>query len=106
MGGRPFVFEPFSSLPAITADLTFLQPRDLPWVKVEECVRGLGLADLESLRCVDRYEGEKVPPGFVKTTIRLTFRSAERTLSQDEVNREMHRLADELGRRLDVRFDG
>ena len=106
VGGRPFVFEPFSSLPAITADLTFLQPRDLPWVKVEERMRGLGLADLESLRCVDRYEGEKVPPGFVKTTIRLTFRSAERTLSQDEVNREVRRLADELQRRLGIRVEG
>jgi len=69
-------------------------------------VRGLGLADLESLRCVDRYEGEKVPPGFVKTTIRLTFRSAERTLSQDEVNREVRRLADELQRRLGIRVEG
>jgi phenylalanyl-tRNA synthetase beta chain len=106
LDGRPFVFEPFSSLPAITADLSFLQPRDLPWQKVEECVRGLGLADLESLRCVDRYEGAGVAPGSVKTTIRLTFRSPERTLSQDEVNREMRRLADELGRQLDVRFDG
>ena len=61
--GRPFVFEPFSSLPAITADLSFLQPRDLPWTRVEECVRGLGLADLESLRCVDRYEGAEFRPG-------------------------------------------
>jgi phenylalanyl-tRNA synthetase beta chain len=104
--GRPFAFEPFSSFPPITADLTFLQRRDVPWQRVEECVRNLGLADLESLRCADRYEGAGVPPGSVKTTIRLTFRSAERTLSQDEVNREMRRLAEELGRRLEVVVSG
>ncbi len=106
LDGRPFVFEALSSLPAITADLSFLQPRDLPWSKVEECVRWVGLAHLESLRCVDRHEGERVAAGSVKTTIRLTFRSPERTLSQDEVNREMRRLADGLGRQLGVRFEG
>ena len=102
---RAFVFEPFSPLPAITADLTFLQARELPWQKVEECARNLRLADLESVRCVDRYEGKGVPEGRVKTTIRLTFRSADRTLSQEEVNREVRRLADELSARLGVRFD-
>jgi phenylalanyl-tRNA synthetase beta chain len=106
LSGRSFVFEPFSSLPAVTADLSFLQPRELSWESVEKCVRGLALGDLESLRCVDRYEGAGVAPGSVKTTIRLTFRSPERTLSQDEVNREVRRLADELCRELDVRFDG
>jgi phenylalanyl-tRNA synthetase beta chain len=101
--GRPFVFEPFSSLPAITADLSLLQPRELPWEKVEECVASMGLADLESLRCLDRYEGEGVPAGRVKTTIRLTFRAADRTLSQDEVNRAVQTLAAELVRQLGVR---
>ena len=66
--------------------------------RVEKCVRELGLADLESLRCVDRYEGEGVAAGSVKTTIRLTFRSPERTLSQEEVNRHVQKLAEELGR--------
>ena len=53
---------------------------------------------------VDRYEGPGVPAGDVKTTIRLVFRSAERTLGQEEVNREVHRLADELKSELGVTF--
>ncbi len=105
LDGRPFVFETFSALPAITADLSFVQSRDLALEKIEECVRGLGLAELESLRCVDRYEGGGVAPGFVKSTIRLTFRSPERTLSQEEVNRHVERLAKELGKKLDIGFD-
>jgi phenylalanyl-tRNA synthetase beta chain len=104
LDSRPFVFEPFSSLPPITADLSFTQPRALSWEKVEECARHLALQDLESLRCLDRYEGQSVGEGFVKTTIRLTFRSAERTLSQEEVNRRMRMLAEELTRRLEVRI--
>ncbi len=106
LDGRPFVFEPFSSLPAVTADLSFLQPLELPWEKIEECVRSVRLENLESLRCVDRYAGEGVGQGSVKTTIRLTFRSPERTLSQEEVNREVRRLGEDLGLRLGALFDG
>jgi len=103
---RPaFVYQDYSTYPAIEADLSFAQPREMPWERVEEFVLGRRLQNLESLRLIDRYEGPGVPQGQVKTTIRLTFRSAERTLSQEEVNRQIQRLARELAARLGVRFD-
>ena len=101
---RAFEFRPIPALPAITADLTFTQPRNLAWDRIEACVAALALPDLETLRCEDRYEGPGVPEGHVKTTIRVTFRSPERTLSQEEVNREVQKLAEELRRRLEVTF--
>lgn len=99
----PFEFRDFSTRPPITADLSFAQPRELSWETVETFVRSRGLSDLEAVRCLDRYEGAGVAPGQVKTTIRLTFRSVERTLSQDEVNRNVQELAAELVRRLEVK---
>jgi phenylalanyl-tRNA synthetase beta subunit len=38
----------------------------------------------------------------VKTTLRLMFRSPDRTLEQDEVNRERDRLAAALREKFDV----
>ena len=73
--------------------LSFAQPRGLEWETLERFVSDLALADLESLKLLDRYEGPGVAQGEVKTTIRLTFRSSERTLEQAEVNRETDRLA-------------
>ncbi len=104
LGRPPFVFQEFSTQPPISADLSFAQPQDLSWETVEGFVRSLGLSDLEAVRCLDRYEGEGVAPGQVKTTIRLTFRSMERTLAQEEVNRQVQGLADELRRKLKVTF--
>ncbi len=102
---RPaFEFRDFSTRPPISADLSFAQPRGLSWETVETFVRSRGLSDLEAVRCLDRYEGAGVAPGQVKTTIRLTFRSRERTLAQDEVNRQVQGLAEELGRELKVTF--
>ncbi len=100
----PFAFQDFSMRPPISADLSFTQPRGLSWGAVEVFVRSLGLSDLEAVRCLDRYEGGAVAPGQVKTTIRLTFRSRERTLAQEEVNRQIQGLADALRRQLKVTF--
>jgi phenylalanyl-tRNA synthetase beta chain len=92
-------FVAFSAYPPIEADLSFAHARTKPWSQIEAFVRGRGLAHLEDVRVVDRYEGAAVADGQVKTTIRLTFRCADRTLEQDEVNREVAKLAEELGRR-------
>jgi phenylalanyl-tRNA synthetase beta chain len=97
-------FAPYSSYPPIEADLSFAQARETTWSEIETFVRGSGLNHLESVRIVDRYEGRGMPNGQVKTTIRLTFRSAEKTLEQEEVNREVQRLAGQLAARLKVSF--
>ena len=104
VGPRSFRYREFPALPAIVADLSFAQPKDLPWDELSAFVRGLNLEHLESFRCLDRYEGPGVEAGKVKTTIRLTFRSAERTLEQEEINTQVRRLAGELASRPGVAF--
>jgi phenylalanyl-tRNA synthetase beta chain len=89
-------FEPYSLLPPIRADLSFAQPAETPWEEIERIVRDTGLANLESVAIADRYAGRGVPEGKVKTTVRLAFRSPERTLSQEEVNREVQKLRERL----------
>ncbi|MBW2278569.1 MAG: hypothetical protein JRF63_13840, partial [Deltaproteobacteria bacterium] len=44
----------------------------------------------------DRYRGEGVPAGAVNTTIYFRYNSADRSLTQDEVNERHHRLVLEL----------
>jgi phenylalanyl-tRNA synthetase beta chain len=102
--GRPVRHVAFPAFPPIVADLSFAQPRELGWETLERFVRQLALADLESLRLLDRYEGPGVAEGQVKTTIRLTFRSFERTLEQAKINRERDRLAAALAEKLSVQF--
>ncbi|HLN81440.1 MAG TPA: hypothetical protein VK392_09650, partial [Thermoanaerobaculia bacterium] len=100
--GRPVRFRDYSAFPPIVVDLSFAQPRSIAWEAIEEFTRGLALSDLESLKLLDRYEGPGVAEGQVKTTIRLAFRSPERTLEQDAVNRERDRLAQALREKFGV----
>jgi phenylalanyl-tRNA synthetase beta chain len=53
---------------------------------------------------VVRYRGEGVASDEVKTTVRLTYRHGERSLTQDEVNAAHFALMDRLGRELAVSF--
>ena len=100
---RPYEYRDAPLHPAVIADLTFAQPRDLAWASVADFVRRRGIENLESFRCQDRYEDPK-DTGHVKTTIRLVFRSPSRTLSQQEVNEAVQRLAGELEAELGVKL--
>ena len=100
----PMRFEEYSTLPAISADLSFSQPKAFAWQELEEFVRARKPEHLESLACLDRYEGPGVAAGQVKTTMRLTFRAQDRTLEQEEVNRQVRRLAEELASRPGITF--
>lgn len=102
--GRGARYVGYSAFPPIVADLSFAQPRGLEWETLERFVSDLALANLESLKLLDRYEGPGVAEGQVKTTIRLTFRSFERTLEQAEINRERDRLAAALAEKHSVQF--
>ena len=97
-------FASFSAYPAIEADVTFAHDGDATWERIEEFVRGLQLVSLERLEIVDRYAGAGLGEGRVKSTLRLTFRSDDRTLEQDEVNRERDRLAAALEREMGASF--
>ena len=83
------------------ADLTFAHARELGWNRIASAIGDLRLASLESARVVDRWERE-AGAERTKTTVRLTFRASDRTLSQEEVNAERDRLARSLVERFGV----
>jgi phenylalanyl-tRNA synthetase beta chain len=101
---RPAGFAAYSSFPPIEADLSFAHDRSLPWSELARFLSEQGLSGLEDFRVTDRWEGANVAKDRTKTTLRLTFRAADRTLSQEEVNRERDRLVEALKSRFGVDF--
>jgi hypothetical protein len=68
---------------------------------VSLALRGLRVEDLLQVGLKVRYEGEGVPTGAVNTTIYFLYNSADRSLTQDEVNARheavRRRLTDRFG---------
>ena len=97
-------FEPLPRFPAVTADLTVRHKLALPYEQLVAAITAAAPEWLESVAPVVRYRGEGVGRDEVKTTVRLTYRHGERSLTQDEVNTAHFALMDKLGRELAVSF--
>lgn len=76
--------------PAISRDLAIILPETVPAAAVSEAIREAGGELLAEVRLFDVYTGDPVPPGARSLAYSLIFRSAGRTLTDDEVE-EHHR---------------
>ena len=97
-------YRELARFPAVAADMTVEHPDDLEFSVLSETVRSLASDDVESIDLLDRYTGEGIGQGAVRTTLRLVYRRPERSLTQDEVNQAQEALRSELAARLGVSF--
>lgn len=71
--------------PSVTRDLSLLVDATLPVAALRGTALGVGSTTLQHVREFDRYQGKGVPEGQVSVSLRLTFRSPDRTLTDAEV---------------------
>ena len=91
-------YTPFSLFPATSRDVAFVAPAGLTHADVIEFIRKAKPADLESVRLFDIFEKD----GKTSMAYQLTFRSAERTLTDAEVNTRFDKLREKLKNDLKV----
>ncbi|MGC8915495.1 MAG: phenylalanine--tRNA ligase subunit beta [Thermoanaerobaculum sp.] len=101
---RAPIFVELSRFPAVVADLTVRHPVSLPYGELVGVLWSFAPEILESVEPVVRYRGDKVGPDEVKTTLRLTYRHRERSLTQEEVNAAHFALMEKLASTLPVAF--
>ena len=82
--------------PAILRDVSILVDEALPAAGVRGTIRAAAPETLESIVEFDRYQGKGVPEGRVSLSLRLTFRSLERTLTDAEVESAMQTIVETL----------
>jgi len=82
--------------PAVVRDLSILIDAGLPAAAVRGTIRANAPATLVQVREFDRYEGKGIPDGRVSLSIRLTFRDADRTLTDVEVQQAVEAIVSAL----------
>ncbi len=88
--------ETLPKFPAIVRDLSLLVAEALPAAAVRGTIRAAAPTTLESIAEFDRYQGKGVPNGRISLSLRLTFRSPERTLTDQEVEAAMNTIVEAL----------
>ena len=99
-----FKLKPLERFPAITRDIALVAPRSMHWGEVVAALKSAREHLLVDVQVFDLFidpSGQKIPADKKSLACSLTYRSSDRTLTQDEVN-EVHqrlkkRLVDELG---------
>jgi phenylalanyl-tRNA synthetase beta chain len=71
--------------PAVVRDLSLLVSRNVTVGEIMRVVSDRGVAECRGVKLVGTYEGTNVPSGKRSVTLRIEYRSDERTLRDEEV---------------------
>jgi phenylalanyl-tRNA synthetase beta chain len=71
--------------PAVELDVALVVPEDVTAERVEQAIVSAGGKLLEGVRLFDVYRGPGVPDGRKSVAFALTYRSPERTLTDEDV---------------------
>ncbi len=86
--------------PGIERDLSIVVDEAVAWASVEQAVRSVEPALLESLAFVGVYRGKPIAKGQKSVSLRMIFRDPERTLTHDEVDPQVAAVVSALTEQL------
>ena len=89
---------PLPKYPSVVRDVSILVDEALPAAAVRGTIRSAAPTLLHSVVEFDRYQGRGIPEGRTSLSLRLTFRSPERTLTDEEVEAAMNTIVAALER--------
>ena len=89
-------YSPLPRYPSVTRDISLLVNRNVALDEIFAAVKDQQVADCRSVKLVGTFEGENIPPGKRSVTLRLEYRSDERTLRDEEVEEYHSRLTSRL----------
>jgi phenylalanyl-tRNA synthetase beta chain len=94
---------PLPNTPPVEVDLALLVPSGVSAEQIESLIRAEAGDLLEDLALFDEFRGKGIAEGSRSLAWRLTFRSAERTLKEKEVQSRTAKIVRSLEEKLGVR---
>jgi phenylalanyl-tRNA synthetase beta chain len=99
-------YQPLSRFPAVERDFSLLLADGVSFGALRASIERLRIPEIIRLVPVDRYRGAPVPAGRYSLLLRVTFQSAEQTLTDAQVNAFAERIVRALESELDARLRG
>ncbi len=95
-------FKALPSFPSIRRDIAMLVPETVLFDAVQAVVKQTKPANLEKTDLFDVFRGQNIPAGQKSLACAFTYRNAERTLTDAEVNTAHAQLVEQLKRSLNA----
>lgn len=93
-------FEPLPRFPAVERDFALILADGVTFAQVAEAIRALEIRELRSIEPADLFRGGQIPAGKFSLMIRVTFQSAETTLTEAQIADYSSRIVGALERHL------
>jgi phenylalanyl-tRNA synthetase beta chain len=101
---RSIQYRPLPRYPSVVRDITLLVSRDVSFSQLRETIASEKIADYAGVELVGTYEGKNIPEKQRSITLRIEFRSDERTLRDEEVEQRNRELIDSLLKKFDAQL--
>lgn len=99
-GLRPRRYQPLSRFPAVARDFSLVLDQSVSFGAVRQAIEKLNLSELTAVAAVDRFRGGPVPAGKYSLLVRVTFQSAEQTLTEEQIRSQSERIVEALQSQL------
>jgi phenylalanyl-tRNA synthetase beta chain len=93
-------FKPLPRYPAVERDFSLILPDGVTFAQVAETIRGLQIGEVESVEAADLFRGGQIPAGKFSLMIRVTFQSAQATLTEAQLSAFSGRIVKALQEKL------
>ena len=101
------VYKPVSKFPSVKRDISVTADKNLPFSKIEKIIKlimksGNILKEYSLFSVYD--DASKIGEGKISYSFRLTYRNNEKTLNDEEVNKDMNELLSKMDNELGVKL--
>jgi phenylalanyl-tRNA synthetase beta chain len=93
-------FAPIPRFPAVERDFSFVLDDKVTFAQVADTIRALAIPELVSVEAADLFRGGHIPAGKFSLMIRVTFVSAQATLTDAQLADFSSRIVSALEKRL------
>lgn len=93
-------YKPLPRFPAVSRDIAMLIDDYVLVRQIEQQISAKAGSILEEIKLFDIYKGKQVPEGKKSVAYSITFRAADRTLTDDEVGKAMGDILKALSEKL------
>ena len=101
---RTIIYNPLPKYPATSRDIALLVKDEVIVKQIEDIIKANGEDLVESYKLFDVYKGSQIAEGYKSIAYSITYRSKDKTLTDDDVNKVHHNIIRELEEKLDAKL--
>jgi len=98
------VYRALPKFPAVTRDIAMLVKEEITVKQIETIIKKNAGEHLEKVTLFDIYKGSQIEEGYKSVAYSITFRGAEKTLKEQDVQGAMEEILSHLAKELDAKL--